>query len=445
LQLLQRGDTLGVNQLESPAMRHLLMQMRPRGLHDVIQALALIRPGASSIGAKELFLRRRRGLEPATPLHPLLEPVLRETCGLMLYEDDALRVIQTLTGFPAPEADRFRKQVSKCTSDDEAATLAQTFLKACERNGVTRTAAGEVWVQLAKFNQYSFCKSHAVSYGLIAWEAALLKAHHPLCFWTAALNNNQGMYPRRVYVEEAKRVGIRFALPCVNRSQREFTVEGADIRTGLAVIRSLDEGSREAILEERARGGPYRGLADLRRRVALGPEALALLIQVGALDFTGRTRPDLLLEAEVRDARPGPQLFAPADGASADWAPADYPGARRLQEEWSRLGFLIGPPLMQLFRPGLPAGLHDSRSLPARVGRKIRLAGLLATGRHALTSRGQEMQFITLEDEWGLFEVTFFPGTDLPTGRPAGTSLGPYLIEGKVEDHYGALTVTATR
>src|SRR5262249_39849673 len=149
----------------------------------------------------------------------------------------------------------------------------------CERRGVPGEALGELWVQLAKFNRYSFCKSHAVSYGLIAWQAAYLKAHHPLAFWTAALNNNQGADPRRVYGEAIKRAGIPLRLPCVNRSRLEVVPEEGAIRVGLEAVAGLPEALRVAILRERDRDGPYADLADLRRRTSPGPEALATLIR----------------------------------------------------------------------------------------------------------------------------------------------------------------------
>jgi DNA polymerase III alpha subunit len=518
LKLLQAGDTVGVNQLESPAMRHLLIQMRPRNMHDVIQALALIRPGAASIGAKEKFIRRRREIEPVVHLHPSLEPLLRDSCGLMLYEDDALRVVQTLTGLSAPEADRFRKQITKSATDEEIEALSKAFLAACERNGIDRPSAEETWVNLAKFNSYSFCRSHSVSYGMIAWRAAYLKSHFPLVFWTAALNNNQGMYPRRVYVEATKRAGIPFFLPCVNRSEGEFTIEEmsgerlvvsgersvpavvcptlvsgacerpgryrghdwprsastpvedsggatpltthhspltlpAGIRTGLSCIRSLDEASREAILGDRQRRGPYRSLPDFLRRVTIGTETLALLIQSGGFDFTGQSRSALMLEAAIEEKTPRhPTFFIPTgiraptvrEGSSAsyDWTPPDYSQVRQWREEWDHLGFLAGPPLMILFRPLMPKGLQDSRQLAVRVGRPIRLAGLVATGRHTETKNGEEMQFITIEDEWGLVDVTLFPRL-CPAVPHLG--VGPYLVEGEVDEQHGVLTVTARR
>ncbi|HEV3080273.1 MAG TPA: DNA polymerase III subunit alpha [Gemmataceae bacterium] len=495
--LLQQGDTLGVNQLESPAMRHLLVQMQPRELMDVIQALAMIRPGAASVGMKELFIRRRRGLEPVRYAHPVLEPLLHETQGLMLYEDDALRVLQAITGLSAPAADHFRRRVSKHRTDQEARALTEEFLTACQQNGVPRAVAADLWVQLAKFNHYSFCKSHAVSYGLIAWQAAALKAHHPLCFWPAALNNNQGMYPRRVYIEAIKRAGIPVYLPCVNRSEEIFIAEGDGIRTGLEAIASLNEDFRVRLLANRARRGPFLGLADLRRRVGPGPEELALLIRCGALDFTEKSRPALFLEADLEKAAggvpstqyrvlsteqpvtkvegeavhapagegafgesaartqypvpstqysvlgtqsPAPALFS--DDPAIDWSPAEYPVDRRLRDEWDLLGFVAGPPLMSLFRPGLPAGLITSKDLPQNLGKRVSLAGVVATARLTPTTGGHTMQFVTLEDEWGLIEATLFPGTCPPV---AYLTLGPYIVTGLVEEQYGVIGVTAHR
>jgi len=436
--LLRAGDTLGVNQLESPAMRHLLIQMRPNGLDDVVQALALLRPGAASAGMKERFLRRRRGLEPIA-VHPRLEPVLRQTQGLMLYEDDALRVVRALTDLTIAEADRVRKEAAREHTEDEARRLIQEFADACAVHGVPRAVAEEQWRQLTKFRHYTFCKSHAVSYGLIAWRAAYLKAHHPLAFWIAALNNNQGAYPRRVYVEAIKRAGFRLLLPCANRSRGPFTPEGDAVRAGLGTIASLERELLDNILAERDHNGPYRDLADFRRRLRPEPEALALLIGCGPLDFTGRPRPDLFLEADLRDRDKGQAgLFA---AEPADWLPKNYGEDCRLRDEWRLLGFVVGPPLMSLFRPQLPRHLVTSRELPQHVGRRVHVAGVTATARHTLTAKGRPMQFVTLEDEWGLIEVTLFPGSAPQTPY---LTLGPYLAAGTVEDHYGVLTVNAS-
>jgi DNA-directed DNA polymerase III PolC len=465
LALLRRGDTLGVNQLESPAMRHLLIQMQPRGLMDVVQALALIRPGVGSAGMKEFFVRRRRGVDAIRRGYPSLDALLTETEGLMIYEDDALRVIHLLTGLSIPDADRFRKRVTKHRTEEEARVLGEEFRQLCLRSGVPEAVALEQWPYLARFNYYTFCKSHAVSYGLIAWTAAYLKAHHSQVFWTAALNNNQGMYPRRVYVEAIKRAGIDLRLPCVNRSEGPFTVEGPAIRTGLDAVATLDEQLRATLLADRRRNGPYRDLADFRRRVQPGPEALAVLIRCGALDFTGQTRPVLFLEADLQDNTQGSGvrgqesgvrsqesggrdqkngwLFPDSWSLTADswgWRPADYEVRRRILDEWQTLGFVVGPPAFALFRAGLPSGLVGSRVLPDHVGRTVRVAGLVAAARYTTTVDGRAMQFITLEDEEGLIEVTLFPGNCLPVPY---LTLGPYLATGSVERQFDVVTVTA--
>lgn len=441
--LLCRGDTLGVTQLESPAMRHLLLQVQPRGLGDVIQALALLRPGAAGIGVKERFIRRRRGLEATELADPALQTVLGDSHGLMLYEDDALRVIQALTGLPTPEADQLRKRISKHQTDEEEQALRQEFLTRCGRRGAVPAALEELWRQLAKFNRYSFCKSHSVSYGLIAWQAAYLKAHHPLAFWTAALNNTQGSYPRRVYVEALKRGGLELRLPCVNRSRLAFHPEEGAIRTGLEAIAGLPDELRHALLRERDDNGPFTSLSDLCRRVAIGPEALTTLIRAGALDFTGRGRPALCLEARLRDAcRPAAgELFTP--DPTEGWTPPDDAPARRWRDQWQTLGFVLGPPLFALcrrpFQPRRGIPLIASHELAAHAGRLVQVQGLVATGRHTFTADGRPIQFVTLEDEHGLIEVTLF--SDCP--QVPYLRLGPYVASGIVEDRFGACTLTA--
>jgi DNA-directed DNA polymerase III PolC len=445
LDLLRRGDTVGVGQLESPAMRHLLIQMRPRGLGDVIQALALLRPGAAGVGVKQRFIRRRLSLEPPEPLHPALADTLAETEGLPLYEDDALRMVQALTGLAAPDADRLRKRIAKQRGPAEAEALRREFMALCARSGLAEEGLAELWALLAKFDRYSFCKSHAVSYGLIAWDAAYLKAHCPAAFWAAALNNTQGAYPRRVYVEAVKRAGIELRLPCVNRSSDVFTREGEAVRVGLGAVAGLPLELRQRLLADRAEGGPFRGLDDLRRRLKPGPEALALLIRAGAMDGFGKPRPALFLDAELHDPTPArsPGLFeeAPAPG----WAPPDYDEQQRLRDEWELLGFVLGPPLFRLFRdpaaerrPGPP--LVESVRLRDYVGREVRVQGLVATYRHVFTHDGRPLQFITLEDEAGLAEVTLFPG-ECP--QVPYLTMGPWLATGAVEDQHGVVTLTA--
>jgi DNA-directed DNA polymerase III PolC len=443
LDLLQRGDTLGITQLESPAMRHLLIQMQPTKIEDVIQTLALVRPGPASFGMKESFIQRHRGEKPKRVLHPRLASLLADTYGVMLYEDDALRLLREVMRLDAASAEQLRKRIAKHQTDDEAKALLAEFLKLAARQGVPTEVVEELWRELAKFNRYTFCRSHAVSYGLIAWQAAYLKAHQPLAFWTAALNNAQGSYPRRVYIEAIKRAGIEVRLPCVNRSSEVFTLEGGAIRTGLDAIVGFPQEATATLLRERKRNGPFQSLTDLRRRVPLGPRALAMLICSGALDWTERTRPALFFEADLHDAMPdaSPDLFG--CDLSHDWTPADYNAERRLLDEWRLLEFITGPPLLSLFRRPIPpdktAPLIRSDELSCYRGRRVRVYGLVATGRHTFTEDGRPMQFVTLEDEHGFVEVTLFPGT---CPQVSYLTMGPYLASGIVEEQYGVISVS---
>jgi DNA polymerase III alpha subunit len=265
-----------------------------------------------------------------------------------------------------------------------------------------------------------------------------------------------GAYPRRVYVEAIKRAGIAIRLPCVNRSALEFLPEAGAIRTGLEAVAGLPGELRLGIVRERERAGPYRDLADLRRRLSPGPEALGVLIRSGALDFTNRSRPALVLEARLQDAWrsavcSGERGSVPRDelfrvDATEGWAPPDDPPERRWRDEWETLGFVLGPPLISLFRCPVPVvkgvPLIGSHEVPNCTGRLVRVQGLVATARNVYTEDGRPIQFVTLEDEHGLAEVTLFGGT---CEQVPYLTMGPYVAMGTVEERYGAHTITARR
>ena len=251
------------------------------------------------------------------------------------------------------------------------------------------------------------------------------------------------MYPRRVYIEAMKGDGIRTLLPCVNRSAGPFRPEDGGVRAGLDAITGLPEELRQMLPRERDENGPFRDLADFRRRVRPGPEALDVLVRCGALDFTGRPRPALFLEADLQDQlKPkGPELLPcrPAD----DWSPPDYDELRRLRDEWGLLGFVAGPPLVSLFRQPPPdAGPPYIRSdqLAEYCGRLVRLRGLVATARRAQTRKGGLVQFVSLQDERGLAETSLFPGE---CAAVPYLTAGPYTVTGTVEEQYGVFTITA--
>ena len=450
IRTLQAADTVGCNQIESPAMRHLLRGLRPDSARALMKALALIRPGAASIGMKETFLRRQRGLEPVPPDRPAVARILGETHGVMLYEDDVMLVAAAMLGTGLPEADRFRKAVQKCRTDEKRLALSREFLSRCAANGIDRGYAKGLWVQMAKFNSYSFCRAHAASYAMLAYACAYLKTHYPTEFWVACLNNNQSMYHPRVYVEQAKRAGVRFLLPDINRSDVEFAVE-ADaggrraVRIGLNRLGGLGPASVEAILAAR-RERPFDGLTDCLARTRPGRDEARALVQCGALDFTGRTRPTLMMELNLffamRPHRPAGQGLLLAARPTVPDAPNDYSPTRKYAEERRGLGVSAREHIMALYRFALPEEADTlSAELPDRIGRRVRIAGVLEAQRTARTQTGQTMMFLTLDDEHGLFEATLFPNACAAVG--VLDRYGPYVIAGRVEEQYGSVTVTA--
>ena len=448
--LIQRGRTIGCNQLESPAMRNLLQMLRPDSMVDVMKALALIRPGPASIGMKDRFVRRARGLEPVTFPHPKLKDVLEDSQGIMLYEDDAMLVAASLGGLSLEEGDKLRKAIGKMHTDEDRLRVSRHFLDRCERAGVDRKSAEEVWVQMAKFNSYSFCKAHAAGYGILAYWCAYLKAHYPGEFLVAVMNHHGGMYERRVHLEEARRMGVSVLLPCVNRSEMEFTAEGGKIRVGLGQVKGLSGRGIRSILKGRARQGPYLSLGEILVRTEVGEKEMEDLILAGAADFIGRTRPQLLWELKAtydaaRKSRGcGPLLRVALAPSTLPDLP-EHPLPQRLFYELELLGLSVSAHPMRLFRPIIDGeGLIPAAELPEHVGRQVRVAGILDAARRTETSRGDSMEFVTLEDETGVFEVTLFPRVYQQYGHALG-ALGPYLVEGRVDSQYGAVTVTASR
>ncbi|MDE0916094.1 MAG: DNA polymerase III subunit alpha, partial [Planctomycetota bacterium] len=301
-ELLRTGRTVGCFQIESPGMRNLLQQMQAHCMDDVIRAVALIRPGPAGSGMKDSYVRRARGLEPATPLHPRLAEVLQDTHGVMLYQEDVMQAAAHMAGMGLAQADQLRRALQKHRSAD-IASLRAHFLQGCTEQGVLSADAIRVWEQIAGFASFAFCKSHAVTYGRIAYRTAWLKAHYPAAFLIAFLASETGYYPRWVYVEEARRLGVPILGPDVNRSASTFSAERlADqdttpaslaLRVGLAQVHGLSSHTLDRLLQSRQQG-PFLSLPDLLERSGAHRHEVDALIQCGALDAFDRTRPELL-------------------------------------------------------------------------------------------------------------------------------------------------------
>lgn len=456
--LLQRGGTLGCFQVESPAMRTLLQQLGAGSMDRVIQAIALVRPGPAAAGMKDAFVRRARGLEPATTAHPLLAEVFADTFGIMLYQEDVIRAAMAVAGLDPTAGDGLRRRLG----DRAGAGAADfdAFVVAGLRRGLPRAAVEQVWAEMARFAAYSFCKAHAVSYGRLAWRCVWLKARWPVAFLAALLRNDAGYFAAGVYAEEAKRLGGRLLPPCVQQGGAEHELVGLDaIRVGLGAVHGVSPRTVQALLTARAAGGPFRSLEDWLARVRPARDEAEALVLVGACDRLGPSRPELLWRLQVASTAAGRlaamQTARAARGALfADAvAPRDvaYPPlpefdeATRTAAELRLLGFALGShPVDVLWRRG---GLPERRDcvpcarIAEHVGCIVAVCGFAVAfrGHHAGHGDGSgAMLFVTVEDGTGIVEATLFPRVHQRCGGVL-QGRGPYVVKGVVERRLGGV------
>lgn len=450
--IMREGRTMGCFYVESPGMRNLLKKLKVEDFELLVAASSIIRPGVSNSGMMRAFVERHNGLQPVTYLHPLMEELLKETYGIMIYQEDVIKVAHMLAGMTLGEADALRKCMSKKRNWQAMETHRERFIQGAVANGVPPEAAEEIWRQVEAFGGYAFCKAHSASFALISYQAAYLKAHYPAEFMAAVISNQGGFYHTAAYVEEARRMGLKVLLPDVNSSHIPYTAEtlvtsqgGTQeaIRIGLMQVKGLSRRTMEAIVEQRCNGGPYRSLWDLREKTRAGHEELRALILCGALDSLGRSRPELLLELEhLRRAAEGGGRgdgrlpFPPGGGRKGL---RDYTPQQKARLEMEALGLMVSlPPVIR------PPGVVAARDLGLHVGRRVRVVGRWVTSKRTRTRSGQWMRFLTLEDDTDTFEVTLFPRVYRRYGHLL-VEEGPWLVTGTVEDDCGAVTLVAER
>ncbi|HEX2712445.1 MAG TPA: DNA polymerase III subunit alpha, partial [Candidatus Acidoferrales bacterium] len=426
-EMTARGRTMGVFQIESPGMRGLLRTLEARTLEEICLALALIRPGASEYGSKETFLKRLRGQEPARYAHPCLEPILRETLGVCVYQEQVMQIAQAVGSLSLAEADLARRATAKFADQRERERLRAKFLKAAARMGLEGTRREETWQMVEKFAGFGFCKAHAATYADLSYRMAYLKAHHPAEFLAAMCSAGAGFYHVSAYVEEAKRWSIEVRLPSVNHSRLEYTTEESGtasasmpraIRIGLMQVKGLRRETMETIVGSRERDGPYRSLEDFLTRVPTERDEIEALIKCGAFDEAEEktTRPALLwrlnltrpaVSSPARDAGAlFPEALRPAAPPLVVMPAADYTREQRLAYEQEIMEVCVsGHPLDRIARNAEVW----SNELDALRGRRVTLLGWLVTFRHVGTKDYRNMMFMTLEDQRGLYEAVLFP------------------------------------
>ena len=464
---LQSGHTLNCFQLESPAMRHLLRMLRPSHIDDVIAAVALIRPGAAGTPSaegrnmKEVYCRRARGQEQATYLHPKLEPVLEGTHGVLLYEEDVMRVAAALTGLTFAEGDDLRRAIGHARTDEEFLALEHGFVQLAARASVPAATARAVWRELTRFAAYAFCKAHAAGYGTLGYHSAYLKTHFPTEYAVAILNHHAGMYATWVHVEDLRREGVTFLPPCAWESGWNATLDVTTGRravcVGLSRIFGLHQTTAGRIVAARDTG-PFASFADLVERTRPSLPELESLAFAGALDGFGRTRPSLLLEARAGAHAWGRAGLAPAprlaglDGrtlAPAPVAPVRVPGLpeydtpERVRHECATTGLWFSGHPLDALPAGVEAAATPAARLEQRSGKTASLIGLPCAWRRVETRTGSPMLFLTLADRSGIAECVLFPDA---YARHAAALRGAVLrVSGRVSDAMSAITLEAAR
>src|SRR3984893_3647128 len=442
-ELLARGETVGVFQLEGAGVRDMLKKLRPDCFEDIIAVVSLYRPGPMENIPR--YIAVKHGEEGADYPHPAIEGILRETHGIMIYQEQVMQIAQVLAGYSLGSADLLRRAMGKKIPAEMEAQR-QLFIEGAGGRGVDARLADQIFDQMAKFAGYGFNKSHAAAYALLAYQTAYLKANYPVEFLAALMTLDLGNTDKlNVFRLELARLGIRLLPPDINRSEVTFAVEPESptpaggggqgggkpaIRYALAAVKGVGGQAMGDLVAERARGGRFKDLADLSRRLdarSFNRRQFESLAKAGAFDSLNPNRAQTFaaaeqllrqasLAAEERDSRQE-SLFGKLDPSFAP-RPAlplvpDWPSVERLQHEFAAIGFyLSGHPLepygKSLKRAGVIRFAELSAGLAANEGARFKLAGIIVDRKERTSARGNRFAFVQMSDPSGMFEVTLF-------------------------------------
>lgn len=457
--MLARGDTMGVFYVESPAMRLLQKKTGAGDFEHLVIHSSIIRPAANRF--IEAYIERLKGAH-WQPLHPALGPILAETFGIMCYQEDVSKVAVALAGFSVSDADAIRKVLAKKHAAGRLEQWKQRFFEGAAARGVDPEIIAQVWDMIMSFSGYSFVKAHSASYAMLSFQSAWLRAHYPAEFMAAVLSNHGGYYSTLAYASEARRMGLQLLPPCVNASEVRCRGEGKAIRWGLGMIEGLRSSTVAAILEAR-QAGPFRSLDDFTARVQYGRDDAEALTGAGALDSIaqGVPRPRqlmvLLRACACTASQHQGELFSSAEqrqpaalppsaslratsvvSRSAGWA-AHTRGRALAHLRW--LGTTLECHPLELLPSILVAPRTRASQLAGLTGRHVRLAGWLITAKEVLTMKEEPMEFITFEDETASYETVLFPSV-YTRYRPLLLEHSVFWVEGVVEESHGAVTLT---
>ncbi len=465
--LMGRAETVGVFQLESPGMREVLRQLKPDSFADVVALVALYRPGPMDMIPR--YIACKHGRERPDYLDPKLEGILKETSGVIVYQEQVMQIAQVLSGFNLAEADLLRRAMGKKIKAEMEAQR-QAFVDGAVARGVDRARATHIFELVDKFAGYGFNKSHAAAYALIAYQTAWLKANHPVEFMAALMTLDLGNTDKLAgFKQELDRMGVALLPPDVNASETAFTVEersdGGAVRYALAAIKNVGASAMDALVAERRRGGRFRDLADFASRLdakAVNRRQLENLVKAGALDRLNSNRRqvfdsiDQLLRltataANERDSRQqnlfGDAVDAPQATLALSGA-ADWPAIERLTGEFDAIGFYLSAhPLDAHGRMLERLGVRPYGSLTAPAGTpggstRVRLAGLVTRKQERTSGKGNRFAHVQLTDASGVFEITVFAET-LAAARALLEPGSMVLVDAELRREVDGIRLTA--
>jgi len=430
---LKAGRCIGCFYIESPAMRGLLTKLGCDNYIHLVAASSIIRPGVAQSGMMREYITRYHDPESFTYIHPIFERHLGETFGVMVYQEDVMKIVHHFAGLDLDESDVLRRiMTGKKKSSDTFKRLEEKYFRNCRERGYPEKLIHEVWRQIASFSGYSFCKAHSASFAVESFQSLYLKTYYPLEFMVAVINNFGGFYSTELYVHEARMAGAQIEAPCINRSNHLTTIDGDAIFIGFGHISELEKQVARSIVEERNDNGPYQSLDEFVSRVKISREQLELLIRIGAFRFTGMSKYALMWE---KNAVHNPAVKERVTHRLFDTEIEKYelPILEESQHEQAfdeieLLGFPLCSPF-DLVATQLPSRIM-TRHMTAYVGKRVRIVGYYVVRKNVRTKNKRLMNFGTWLDEEGLFfDSVHFPPC---LARYPFRGKGIYVLTGKI-------------
>ncbi len=438
--LLKNGETNGCFYIESPAMRGLLKKLKCSDYRSLVAASSIIRPGVAKSGMMKEYIRRFHHPGDFDYLHPVMKEQLEETYGVMVYQEDVLKVCHHFAGLDLADADILRRAMSgKYRSKSEFQRIVDKFFSNSRERGYPEEIIKEIWRQIESFAGYSFSKAHSASYAVESFQSLYLKAYYPLEFMVAVINNFGGFYRTWVYFNEAKRWGVNIELPCVNNSEFKTTISGKDIYIGFVHLFNLEKKLARRIVEAREQDGRFASLEDFVRRVPAHLEQLKILIRVGAFRFSGRSKSDLLWHAHMllsdfKGEDPSEMALFSLQEKHYELPRLEHSEIADVYDEIELLGFPVTKSSFDLlktqFRGEIMAG-----EMNQYIGKKVRMLGNLVHIKNVRTVKRDYMNFGTFLDVSGEFFDTVHFSASLKKYPFRG--YGVYLLLGKVVEDFG--------